>query len=505
MYQYGQISGNGTAALSFGNVAVRPIARRSFGTREQRGLLRDLDLVVDLGSRIGSGEWFRGLATCAALCYSAYSLAPGFDPLPAAAAPTLAPSLAEEAKAFSIAPLAYGADTGRRMAASESVEPLLDSPERPSIDLIATIGEGDGFVRALERAGVAQAEARQAAGLIGGAVPIDEIKPGTAIDITLGRRSDRLLARPLDSLSLRARFDLKLSLVRAGGGFRLDRSAIAVDATPMRIQGLVGTSLYHAARTAGVPAKVVESYIKAIAGQIDVGELSPGDRFDIIVEQRRAATGETEIGKLLFAGLDRSGGKDLRLMPWDQGGREQWFEASGVGKASGLLQRPVPGAVSSNFGMRFHPILGYFRMHKGEDFRAAAGTPILAATDGTVAAAGRAGGYGNQVRLAHAGGLMTSYSHMSRITAQVGAVVRQGEVIGYVGSTGLATGPHLHYEIYRNGVQVDPGSIKFVMRSQLSGTELGAFRSRLRSLLSVPIGGAARIGTAMSGKEKPSA
>ena len=495
MYQYAKISSDGAAALSFGGAATRPAARASFGTRA-RPFWRDLDLVVDLGSGIGSAHWFRGLATCGALCYAAFWFAPGFDPIPGASAAPLSELHSQEASAFSIIPLAYGADSGRRMAATEAVQPLLDSPERPSVNLIATLGEGDGFARALERAGVARAEAGKVAQLIDGSVPIDDIKPGTAIDLTLGRRASRTVARPLDGLTVRARFDLRLTLKRVAGSFVLARTPISVDETPLRIQGMVGSSLYRSARAAGVPAKAVESFIKAVAGQVDMSEIGADDRFDIIVEHRRAATGETETGNLLFAGLDRPGGKDLRLMPWEQGGRTQWFEASGVGKESGMLQRPVPGAVSSTFGMRFHPILGYFRMHKGEDFHAAAGTPILAATDGRVVAAGRAGGYGNQVRLAHAGGLMTSYSHMSRIAAQVGATVRQGEVIGYVGSTGLATGPHLHYEIYRNGVQVDPASIKFLMRSQLSGADLAAFRSKLRGLLSVPVGAATRVATA---------
>jgi len=178
----------------------------------------------------------------------------------------------------------------------------------------------------------------------------------------------------------------------------------------------------------------------------------------------------------------------VRLMEWEQGGRMQWFEASGVGKSSGLLQRPVPGTVSSKFGMRRHPILGYSRMHKGMDFRAGYGTPILAAADGRVVRAGWAGGYGKQVRLNHAGGLATSYAHMSRIVAQPGQSVRQGQVIGYVGSTGLSTGPHLHYEAYINGKPINPASTKFTTMAQLSKSQLAAFRSKLRSLLSVRVG-----------------
>jgi murein DD-endopeptidase MepM/ murein hydrolase activator NlpD len=139
--------------------------------------------------------------------------------------------------------------------------------------------------------------------------------------------------------------------------------------------------------------------------------------------------------------------------------------------------------------MRRHPILGYSKMHKGIDFRAGYGTPILAAADGRVSRAGWAGGYGNQVRLEHAACIATSYSHMSRIVARPGQFVRQGQVIGYVGATGLATGPHLHYELYRCGVTVDPNSVKFTMRAQLAGADLAGFRTKLRRLLSVRVGG----------------
>jgi murein DD-endopeptidase MepM/ murein hydrolase activator NlpD len=500
LYQYSQLrpgAGGGAAALSF-EVPIRP---RSFGSRTAPR--RDFDLVVDLGSRIGSRTWFRGVFTCTALCGAALWLAPGFEPIPAASAKPLSDAQFNEARSLAIAPLALGADSGRRMAPTDAVEPLLDSPERPTVELKAAIGQGDGFVRALERAGVAPKEADEAARLVAAAVPLDQLKAGTAMSITLGRRPNRTVARPLTALSLRARFDLKLSLKRAGGKLALARTPINVDSTPLRIQGYVGSSLYRSARAAGAPAKAVEAYIRAVASQTGISTLAPDDRFDIILEHRRAATGEAETGRLLYAGLERGSGKDLKLMQWGEEGRVEWFEASGVGRESGLLQRPVPGNVSSNFGLRLHPILGYTRMHKGVDFRAGYGTPILAATDGKVVAAGRAGGYGNQVRLAHAGGLVTSYSHMSRIVAQPGERVRQGEVIGYVGSTGLATGPHLHYELLKDGVPINPTSVKFVSRAQLSGPDLTAFRSKLKTLLAVKPGAPRMAETA--GKKKPRA
>ena len=501
MYQHRDFSagsGGGAAALSLDRVLLRPAPAPTFADRvvDLRARAGELDLVVDLGVRIGSREWFRGLGTCLALCYAAYSFAPGFDAVPGVAPPPLADAQWEESRALAIAPLAYGADTGRRMAATDAVEPLTQMPERPSVDLLATIGQGDSFARVLERAGVAGAEAAKIEALVAEAINPADLKPGTVMDVTLGRRPNRNVARPLDALSFRASLGLRVEIRRAGGALVMNRLPIAVDETPLRIQGRVGTSLYRSARAAGVPARAVANYIKAIAAQIDIANLSADDRFDIIVEHRRAATGESESGALLYAGLERSGGKDLQLMPWEQGGRVQWFEASGVGKATGMLQRPVPGSVSSRFGLRRHPILGYTRMHKGMDFRAGYGTPILAATDGRVSRAGWAGGYGKQVRISHAGGLTTSYSHMSRIVAKPGDTVKQGQLIGYVGSTGLSTGPHLHYELLRGGVPINPMSVKFTTRSQLSGADLTAFRSRFNELMRLEPGAAVADATA---------
>ena len=485
-------AGGGTAALSLEQALYRPLPAPSFGDRlrDLRDRAADLDLIVDLGVRIGSREWLRGFATCIALCFVTYSFAPDMGPLAGTSPAPLADAQWEEMRALTIAPLAYGGDTGRRMAPTDAVEPLTDTPERPVVDLIATLGRGDSFARALERSGVAAAEAAKIGEMIGTAIPLEELKPGTVMDLTLGRRPNRQVARPLDALSFRARFDLKLNVERLNGKLALTQVPIAVDDTPLRIQGRVGSSLYRSARAAGVPAKAVESFIRALATQLDIGDVNADDRFDIIVEHRRAETGETETGKLLYAGLERPRGKDLQLMQWEQGGKTQWFEASGVGKSSGELQRPVPGRVSSKFGMRRHPILGYSRMHKGMDFRAGHGTPILAATDGRVTRAGWAGGYGKQVRLKHEGGLATSYSHMSRIVAKPGSRVKKGQLIGYVGSTGLSTGPHLHYELYRNGKAINPASIKYTTRAQLGASELASFKGRLRNLLALPVGAA---------------
>jgi murein DD-endopeptidase MepM/ murein hydrolase activator NlpD len=460
-----------------------PAPERKVGSLRSR--IAGLQLVTDLGAGIGSRDWWRGATTCVALCYVAFSFSPGMEPMIGASPAPVPEENWDELQALSISPLALGADTGRRMGPTDVVMPLLNAPERPSIELTAMVGYGDGFRRVLERAGVAAAEAERAEALVGAVTDPQAIRPGTRLDVLLGSRADPTRPRPLESLAFRARFDLKLELRRVGGRLVLSETPIQIDAAPLRIQGRAGTSLYRSARAAGVPAKAIETYLRALATQIDVGEIGEDDQFDLVVEHRRAENGETETGALLYAGLERSGGESLQLMPWQKNGSVQWFEASGVGKAQGLLQRPVPGLVSSDFGLRRHPILGYTRMHKGVDFRAGYGTPILAATDGVIAAAGWAGGYGKQVRINHGGGITTSYSHMSRIVGEPGTPVRQGQLIGYVGSTGMSTGPHLHYELHVNGVAVDPASVQYATRSLLSGAELEAFRSRLRSLLAI--------------------
>jgi murein DD-endopeptidase MepM/ murein hydrolase activator NlpD len=146
------------------------------------------------------------------------------------------------------------------------------------------------------------------------------------------------------------------------------------------------------------------------------------------------------------------------------------------------MEMPVAGRISSGFGERFHPILGYRRMHDGVDLAAPYGTPVVAAADGRVVTAGWHGGYGREVKLSSPGGIETIYGHMSRLAVAAGASVRRGQVIGYVGSTGLSTGPHLHYEVHVGGKLVNPLTVKLT-EAPIKGEELEAFRYRLRGLL----------------------
>jgi murein DD-endopeptidase MepM/ murein hydrolase activator NlpD len=479
--------GGGAAVLTLNRALPRLFTPETITPVEGwRARLAEIDLVVDLGARIGSREWWRGLATCTALVGSAFLLHPRPLTLLANADAPLSDAHWEEARALSFSPIAYGADTGRGMAATDAVEPLADTPERPTLDLVATLGQGDGFARSLERAGVAPDAAQSVTNIVSGAVDTGDIPAGTRMDLTLGRRPSKAVPRPLDHLAFRARFDLKLVLDRVDGRLGLKRIPIAVDYTPLRIQGVVGSSLYLSARAAGVPAKAVETYIRALSSRMAIGrDVHSDDSFDIIVEHKRAETGESETGALLYAGLNQ-GRRQTRLLKWTVGGSSQWYEASGVGEHSGGMTKPVANAhETSGFGMRFHPILGYSRFHKGVDFGAPYGSPIVATTAGTISYSGWHGGHGNYVMINHGGGMQTGYGHMSRIVAHVGEHVAQGQLIGYVGSTGLSTGPHLHYEVYKNGVAINPLSVTFSSTTQLAGSDLARFKATLAQLMAV--------------------
>ena len=252
---------------------------------------------------------------------------------------------------------------------------------------------------------------------------------------------------------------------------------------PQRIRGQVGDGLYWSLRAAGASPQVAAQYLSALATEIDVGEVIMGDRFDIVL-------GAGADRPLLYAGLDRSGATDLQLVRWGSGGRGQWIDAAAAERpttvSSGLMA-PVSGRITSYFGNRVHPILRFTRFHAGVDFGASWGSPIVATADGQVVRAGWSGGYGRQVRIAHGGGMVTSYSHMSSIVAQPGSFVHAGQLIGYVGSSGLSTGPHLHYEVLRDGSPVNPLGVSFTSVRTVDANVVNAVKARLKVLLSVGV------------------
>jgi murein DD-endopeptidase MepM/ murein hydrolase activator NlpD len=208
-------------------------------------------------------------------------------------------------------------------------------------------------------------------------------------------------------------------------------------------------------------------------------DVHPGDSFEVFFNRFFTPEGEpAKAGDILAASMTLSGKKHLLYRFETQDGEAEYFDVNGQSAKAMLMKTPVDGArISSGFGARHHPILGYNRMHKGIDFAVPSGTPVMAAGDGTVALAGNGGEYGNLVVVKHGNNYATAYAHLSRFAPGIrpGARVHQGEIVAYSGMTGLATGPHLHYEIRMNNAQVNPLTVKVASGRKLEGQELQAF------------------------------
>ncbi len=283
------------------------------------------------------------------------------------------------------------------------------------------------------------------------------------------------------SSRLDAEAPVVVAIAAARGNVATSDNAIPHAPGLLRFTTSVGADLSESMRRVGVPDVVARDYVAQMLRVANFAtELSVEDRFDLIV-----ATAPQGPPVLVYAGMDRVGRGDLQFLKYgDDRGRVEWVDARGLEqRESGGFVLPVGGRVTSGYGTRMHPLLGLARFHRGIDLAAATGTPIRAAADGRVVLAGWRGGYGRQVALAHGGGLDTSYSHLSRILARSGDQVKRGQVIGLVGSSGLSTGPHLHFEATRNGRSIDPRSAKIEAPVAMGKSQRDAFNGQLRSVL----------------------
>ena len=255
-----------------------------------------------------------------------------------------------------------------------------------------------------------------------------------------------------------------------------------------RAGGTIDSSLYLAAMQAGIPADVVVDLIRMFSYKVDFQrDLHPGDKFEVYYDYYYTPDGQpAKYGAISYA-MMTLGGKDIPMYRFQPDPNEpaEYFDSKGESAKGLLMKTPVDGArISSGFGSRFHPILGYTRMHKGVDFAVPTGTPVMAAGSGTIQFMGRASGYGNFVKINHGNGYATDYGHLSRFAPgmRTGARVRQGQVFAYSGMSGMATGPHLHYEILINSRQVNPLAVKVAQGRQLAGRLLNVFRDKRQQI-----------------------
>jgi murein DD-endopeptidase MepM/ murein hydrolase activator NlpD len=312
---------------------------------------------------------------------------------------------------------------------------------------------------------------------------IDSLRPGDKITLRHDGASVASLSRRISETEI-------LTVARAADGFKATIASTPIEIKQTRASGVIDSSLFVAARAAGVSPELIMHLANDIFGwKIDFAlEIQPGDRFDIVYEQKYRKGEYIGDGRILAAGFVNAG-TSFRAVYFESsdGKIGGYFAPDGRSMRRQFLRAPLDFTrISSNFNpRRRHPILNTIRAHKGVDYAAPAGTIIKAAGDGRVSFVGTKGGYGRVVILEHGGGISTLYGHMSRFAKGLrnGQRVNQGETIGYVGSTGAATGPHLHYEYRLNGVHKNPRTVPLPDAAPIPMTYMPEFQARSGTLL----------------------
>ena len=281
--------------------------------------------------------------------------------------------------------------------------------------------------------------------------------------------------------------DHTVFVARKGSDFEARDIAAQLRFEQMVVSGTIENSLYLDANSLGAPDKVIVQFANIYEYSVDFQrDIQPGDAFEMVFDVSRDHTGEIiKAGDLLFTSFSPRGKKSDYYLFKDAKGRENFYDAKGKTAKRKLRATPINGArLSSTFGRRKHPISGYRKMHKGIDFAARSGTPIMAAGTGTISRANRYGGYGNYIRIKHSDGYSTAYAHMKKFARGMkrGKRVTQDQIIGYVGSTGASTGPHLHYEVLKNGRHINPRQLNQLSGKPLAKAEMPKFEDRRREI-----------------------
>lgn len=367
---------------------------------------------------------------------------------------------------------------------AESEFPQLNPETAGPASETSKLAPGQSLADLLEDVGLADKDAEAALAALARLIDPRRLKPGTAVTLNYGPWQvdrDGRAQRDFLGLAVPQGVDREVSLTRRpDGGFTAQDAKRPSWRDIVWASGVIRSSLYEAALAAGIPLPVLSDAIKAFSYDVDFQrDLKRGDRFEIVYERYLDERGgNARPGNVLYAGL-RVGGKLLQVYRHaEKSGEADFYDRNGKSVRKALMRTPIDGArLTSGFGMRMHPLLGYSRMHRGVDFGAPTGTPIMAAGHGVVVEMGVKGGYGNYVRIKHNDEYATAYGHMSRYGRglKIGQRVQQGQIIGYVGMTGTATGPHLHYEVVRRNDQINPLSVKTVGGRILSGPELRQF------------------------------
>lgn len=360
-------------------------------------------------------------------------------------------------------------------------------PEPSSYDETLVIQDGDTLASVLNRLGISASQAQEAIEALSKIFEPKDLKVDQEIYVVYEDAPDGE-GYILKSLYFQPDIDHDIELtLTSTGSFDAVKHKKQLKHEYVNIAGNINISLYADALKAGASPKMLYDMIKAFSYDVDFQrDIQPNTEFSLFYDTfKDEASGLERPGELLYAKLVIEGKpyEIYRFQP--TGGVPGYYTALGECVKKALLRTPIDGArLSSGFGNRKHPILGFTKMHKGVDFAAPKGTPIMAAGDGIVERCNPYGGYGNYICVRHNGNMKTAYAHLSRYAKGIstGKKVHQGQVIGYVGNTGSATGPHLHFELIQNGKHINPQKITQLPSSKLTGKLLIEFKAFMKKV-----------------------
>ncbi len=379
---------------------------------------------------------------------------------------------------------ATAAEQKAATATEERVQGNEDANAPTAVAQTYRLKRNETLIGLLHRAGVSSAEAHKAVGVLKDVTNLRRLQRGQEVRIIPS--SDAIGG--IQELRMRDSFETEAVLTATKAGYDARRAPVATLALTHLVEGEITDSLYLSAQRAGLPVPVIVELIRLMSFDVDFErEIRTGDKFQVYFERAYAPEfGDLEEGRILHMRLELRKRTLEATYFEDENGKGDYFDANGHSTRRALMKTPLDvTVVTSNYGKRKHPVLGYTRMHTGVDFRAWTGTPIMAAGDGVIERASRYGGYGNYIRIRHNSTYQTAYAHLSKYGRGIkaGVRVKQGQIIGYSGATGRVNGPHLHYEVLVNGKQANPLTLKLPTGRALKDEQLATFQRTQAALV----------------------
>ena len=402
--------------------------------------------------------------------------------------PGLEPQGAADPHSGAVNGVVNGTVNGVVIGTLDNIAGTQPEPDDGLVRKAVVIGRGDTLSVALTRAGGTREEAAAAIVAFRKVHNPRRLRIGQTLSLAFDPADGSASAPRLASLALDVAPDRDVVVTRGDDGIFMpsvvDRP---LDRILQRTVGTIDSNLYDAAIAAGMPNQVLMEMVHIFSFDVDFQrEIQRGDRFEVLYEAVFNKAGEfVENGPILYATLE-VGDREVELFRFEPAeGPADYLDTKGASVRKALMRTPINGArLSSGYGMRKHPILGYNKKHLGVDFAAPIGTPIYAGGDGTITMIGWHGNYGKYIRVRHNSTYSTGYAHLNGYAKGMkkGKRVRQGQVIAYVGNTGMSTGPHLHYEVMRGNNRINPMTLKLPSGRKLKGQELAAFQQQVQKI-----------------------